>query len=386
MAAFCGAVSAHALDVGGVAIHGSLSTTATYTDNYNVYGHTDDKLGINAIEAIVNGTYQFDNGLRAGAQVYAYHVTDFEAVVLDWASLDYRFNSTFGVRVGRNKRPFGLYNDSQDLDQVRTFASLPLAFYPRYLRTITSSTDGVNVYGDIPAGKAGSFEYQAYAGRQDDIKQDSLLIRGISNANATYSEWGVEGLLWGTWLSWNTPVEGLRFVASYNELPKNTVTGVFPGTPFSSNLEDVTVRFSAISAEYARGKWVFAAEARRLDIDGDVVIAPPINVNIKGDIFNLFYYYGMVTYQATDRLGLGVYYSFVDNDPKDTSADARRFETAHDYSVAASYALTDWWLVKLEYHRIVGTALLIEGGYGNVTGPGRPSSYDQVVLKTTLSF
>ena len=37
-------------------------------------------------------------------------------VKLDWFYLDYHFSDAFGIRAGRTKLPFGLYNEFADVD------------------------------------------------------------------------------------------------------------------------------------------------------------------------------------------------------------------------------------------------------------------------------
>jgi len=154
-------IPAFALDVDGIAIHGSVSTTESSSDTYNFYGDTaNGKFDDNVRELTVNGAYRWATGLKFSAQIYASDVDGLSSLDLDFASLDYQFKPWLGVRVGRNKSALGLYGDSQDLDQIRTFANLPLGVYPRNLRPF-NYTDGVSFYGNIPAGKAGSLDYTA---------------------------------------------------------------------------------------------------------------------------------------------------------------------------------------------------------------------------------
>ena len=81
-----------AVDAGPVAIHGSISATAAVSDRYNYLGDTKDSPSINSIEAVINGSHRFENGLAASAQLYAYEVDNYSDVSLDFATLDYAFN------------------------------------------------------------------------------------------------------------------------------------------------------------------------------------------------------------------------------------------------------------------------------------------------------
>jgi hypothetical protein len=179
----CSVLSARAVDVGGIAIHGSLSTTASYSPEYNYLGDTKDSLDLNQNELIVKGTKRFENGIKLAAQLYAYELAGYEDMTVDFANLDYSFRQEIGVRVGRNKLPSGFYNEVQDLDQVRVFASLPLNFYPRAGRAFGASYDGAAVYGNIPAGKAGSLDYQAYVGMMQPLDEDMPFMKGLASTN-----------------------------------------------------------------------------------------------------------------------------------------------------------------------------------------------------------
>lgn len=104
------AAAAQGIDWQGLDIHGAVSATASYSDTYNYFGDTAEELDVNLLEATLNATYVFTNGIRAAAQGYAYQQGDYSQITLDFATLDYQFSEYLGVRLGRNKQPFGLYN------------------------------------------------------------------------------------------------------------------------------------------------------------------------------------------------------------------------------------------------------------------------------------
>jgi hypothetical protein len=88
---------------------------------------------------------------------------------LDWAVADYRFKNWLGVRGGKVKTTRGLYDDTQDLDFLHTFALLPQSIYPVDLRDATIAHVGGDVYGNIsPKPGLGTFAYTVYAGHRSD--------------------------------------------------------------------------------------------------------------------------------------------------------------------------------------------------------------------------
>ena len=344
-----------AVDMGGVAIHGSLSETAAYSDQYNYYGSTDKKLNIIQEEVTLNGSYRFGNGLRASAQVYAYKLDGYEALDLDFANLDYSFCQAFGVRVGRNKLPSGFYNDVQDLDQVRTFASLPLNFYTRSFRAIGSYLDGISLYGNIGLKQAGSLDYQVFYGEVNPLDANLPLMKHFGATQLNPKD------VYGTALVWNAPIDGLRFGYSYEELPKIEATSVVP--------LDIDYNVQALSAEYSWGKWVATTEYKKIRSHSFIPLFSATTISHEDE------WYVQLTYQATDKLGVGAYYcrSFFEGQGND-----------NDIAVAASYAIQPWWLVKIEAHDMEGINNL--GVAGDVNTGASDKRWGYYVLKTTVSF
>ena len=407
--------NALAIDAGPIAIHGSISATASYSGTYNYLGDTRDRLDLNLVDVVLNGTHRFENGLRVGAQIYAFTIDDYNSLTLDWASLDYSFTPALGVRVGRNKMQFGLYNDSQDLDAIRTFASMPWPAYPKPYRAVTASMDGLTLYGALDMGKGGSLDYQLFGGAKETIDGDSPFIGGINNL-ARYDSCEFKRGVYGGSLFWNTPFDGLRIGYSYLENPKNVLDGVvnemefmrgsylalarqvdgafgtgtwdnsglFAGTSIHSHAK---ARLHAFSAEYTHDKWLLAAEYKRRDETDGVITVPAIGVlglpTTNTFAYHYEQYYGMVTYQATDQIGCGVYYAYENTARGSSSSDP--LTTSKDWAAAISYAPNEYWIFKVEGHLVDGRSLVYSAGDDNRTS-GTDRTWTYLVLKTTFSF
>ncbi|CAM2822286.1 hypothetical protein RAHE111665_02510 [Rariglobus hedericola] len=343
--------------MGGVAIHGSLSSTASYSPDYNYIGDTKDSLDLNQTELTVNGTKRFDNGLKLAAQLYAYELAGYSDLTVDFANIDYSFRQEVGVRVGRNKLPSGFYNEVQDLDQVRVFASLPLNFYPRAGRSFGANYDGASVYGNIPGGKAGSFDYQAYAGMMQPLDKDMPFMKGLGSSKLDIQQ------VYGASLVWNAPVDGLRFGYTFQKAPKiDSQTG--------PAITEIDYQAQVLSIEYTRGKWIATVEYKHSDVTVDVTNFPVPSSSSTED-----HAYAQLTYQATDKLGFGVYYCYSDYETSGVDKDA---------AFAASYAIQPWWLVKAEVHFMDGINNL--GSSGDLNPGASDKTWNYLVLKTTLSF
>src|SRR5258707_626364 len=68
----------------------------------------------------LNISTQITDNLRVGAQVSVRNIGELGKGYpeLDWATVDYKFTSWFGLRAGKVKTILGLYNDSQDVAVV----------------------------------------------------------------------------------------------------------------------------------------------------------------------------------------------------------------------------------------------------------------------------
>ncbi|TVR53075.1 MAG: hypothetical protein EA425_03920 [Puniceicoccaceae bacterium] len=401
---------------GAPSVHGSVSAALSYSDTYNYLGNTRKNVDLNQVDVILNATHRFDSGLRVGAQIYAFKLGSFKDLTLDFANLDYSFDETFGLRAGRIKLPIGLYNDSQDLDAIRTFASLPLGFYPKTLRAVTASLDGALAYGRIGLGGAGTLDYQVFGGAKESISGDTPFLRGFSGLNQV-ERWKVRGFNYGGAFFYEPPIDGLRIGYSYTRVNDNRVfghlgrtdlltgddlatalmvdqmlgagtwdfSGMFAGT--STLIDNLDVTFRVLSLEFMYDRWLFAAEYKLLDLyDGNIhlpamaLLGQPVDQPLRSAATE---YYGMVTYQATDQIGVGAYYAYSLGNRHASGASSNPNQRTHDYALAVSYAPTPSLILKLEGHYLDGRSFI--GGDGQAN-PATDRTWTYFIFKSTFSF
>jgi hypothetical protein len=75
----------------------------------------------------INFKQSFTDRLRMGIQMSTSQIGsegDFR-MQADWYYLDHRFPDWLGLRAGRTKMPFGLYNEVNDIDAARVPVLLP---------------------------------------------------------------------------------------------------------------------------------------------------------------------------------------------------------------------------------------------------------------------
>src|SRR5258708_33447741 len=249
-------------------IHGFASQGFVYTNDNNwLTMHSSQGSGA-FTDFGANASMQVTDKLRIGAQVYDRNLGNLGEwhPSVDWAFADYRFKTWLGVRGGKVKTTLGLYNDTQDLDFLHTFALLPQSVYPTDIRDATIAHLGGDIYGTISLRhQLGDLSYTAYAGhRSDSIYSGYPYL--LSQYGDNFKSFG--GLQYGADLRWTTPVKGLLVGASRLDQdttgkgtasdPFNPTRGLVPY--YESSKADWTNQFYC---QYARGKLRIDSEHRR---------------------------------------------------------------------------------------------------------------------------
>jgi hypothetical protein len=284
------------------------------------------------------------------------------------------------------------------------------------MRALTSYADGADLYGNVSLNSFGSLDYQIYAGRVDDMKKDSPLLRGISGL-IQFDNLHLPDGLFGASVFWNTPLDGLRVGYSFREIPTgqangflssssqihgsdlamvNMVDGImgagtwdnsghFAGTAVRS---ESRMQHQVLSAEYTYDKWVFAAEYKIVDSTDSHIYSSAfasLGIPIASASTYSENYYGMVTYQATKKIGLGVYYSYENTARKASGSSSDPTLYTKDWAAAISYALTDAWVIKLEGHLMDGRSFVNSAGDDN-SANGTDNQWTYFIVKTTFTF
>ncbi len=184
-------------------------------------------------DAGINVSTRITDRLRVGAQLYVRnigHLGDWHPT-LDWAFADYQFKDWFGIRAGKVKTALGLYNDTQDMDFLHTFALLPQSVYPTDLRDATIAHAGGDIYGNIAMKKAGTVAYTVYAGHRQDTMYGGYIYL-LRDRGINMTDYG--GLQYGADLRWNTPLPGVMIGASHmrEEIDGSGTATCNPGVPF----------------------------------------------------------------------------------------------------------------------------------------------------------
>lgn len=380
-----------------VQVHGFVSQGFVYTNDNNWLTMNTSQGSAAFTDFGVNLSSRINDRLQVGAQGYdrnlgqlgQYHPS------LDWAVADYRFKSWFGVRAGKVKTTLGLYNDTQDLDFLHTFALLPQSVYPTDLRDATIAHLGCDLYGNIfLKHRLGNFSYTAYAGHRSDGTYGAYLYL-LSQYLGDADSFG--GLQYGADLRWNAPLKGLSIGASrMNEDVTGKGTFINPFSPGSGSMPysevskaDWTNQFYG---EYTIGKLRIDSEYRRFLHDGIV------NRGSLETITDVRGWYVSGAYRVIKRLALGSYYSRYSvtsaaggplaallPDQTNTSLPANH---VYDKVITARVDLDKFWNVKVEGHFMngYGNSTYPDGFYARVNTQGFKPNTNALVVKTSLNF
>jgi len=135
-------------------VHGFLTQNFFHTSDNNVYGQSDDGISPGLTEIGLNLSYQpfkrltlSAQGLYRRAGKVGGGVVRLDYGVADLNLFNYQ-NGRVGIRGGRIKIPFGLYNETRDVAFTNPTILLPQGIYFDRSRSLLVSADGGSLYAD----------------------------------------------------------------------------------------------------------------------------------------------------------------------------------------------------------------------------------------------
>lgn len=377
-------------DPNALQVHGFVSQGWIKTTRNNYLGSTArDQGSFDFTEVGINFTKPLGDRFRVGMQLFAHDLGTMGnyAPQLDWYYLDYRVADWLGIRAGKTKLPFGLYNESNDVDAGRVPVLLPQSIYPASSRESLFAQTGGELYGDIPLFDAGSLEYRLYGG---------TIFLNTADVSAQLKEYDIP-YIGGGRLMWQPPLEGLQLGGSAQFLRLAYAATLTPeqqaaysaAGQLASDFDgvariDVPIKLWVASIEYQRQKLLLAAEYSRTYFDFTTNLVLPSNKIVSQGG------YLMASYQAAPWFTPGVYYSaFFPNFRRELPADTEqhpRSSFQHDVAFTLRYDVTPNWLIKGEGHYMYGTASLTSALNQNASLDSLAKHWGVFLLKTTGYF
>lgn len=341
-------------------VHGFLSQGMTFTDHNQVFGTSQDG-SLDFREIGLNGSVKPMPNLLISTQGL-YRDTgssDDLGVRLDFAQVDYSaplLDSALvlGIRGGRTKVPFGLYNDSRDVLSTRPTVLLPQSIYfdTLALRQAMIAADGGVLYGRYTRGEHQlNFEFMT-AEPRDDVGGATAFLTNIPNAQGKMD--GRAMFIGRALYEWMGGRGRLMF--SVVDLDRDFHSSS-PVTP-SGNIK---VMYPLFSAQYNAERWSLTSEYGWIDSQRSGFLP----VSLKNTSEN-FYVQG--EYRLTQEISAVLRYDVfhVDREDRDgkalsklTGLPAHRFY-ARDLTVGARWEFARNFLLAADYHYVNGTAWLNE--------------------------
>lgn len=347
------AIEAQAQNDLNLQIHGFATQSFVYSGANNYLGMGTSSGTFGWTEAAINVNDTVTDKLRIGMQLHYTRLGNFggETPTVDWALGDYKVNERFGLRAGKVKIRWGLYNNEQDYDPGYLWSLLPESIYGIDFRSTNLSQLGVEAYGKIFMGKRfGSLLYSAYYG-------DYSYVAGEGETE-TFKEMGLNfkdppgGKTPGFDLTWATPLSGLK------------IGGSLMMFDASGNMTDGAYKqplafWPTYYAQYDRRNLFFSFQYVRLVEYQTVTINGSAPSTSDSDTSSWF---AMVGYHVTKKLQVGGYYTRYTVAGADKSDPENYF---HDWVASSRYDVNAYLYGKLEAHFIDGNAI----GFYNFNNP-----------------
>jgi len=313
-----------------------------------------------------NVSMQLTDRLRVGAQWYTRNVGEIGnwRPEVDWAMADYRVRDWFGIRGGKVKTAVGLFNDTQDLQFLHTWALPPTSVYSIDARGDTIAHWGADLYGNIGLRKAGALSYTVYGGQRPSDMQGGF-VYGLETSSMVTTPSGpvyligvgkkIEsygGPVYGADLRWTTPVPGLLAGASYMKLD-TTTRGYYTTNQYPYLNETLNNKIIALYSQWTAGSLTVNAEYRKENRDtrynsaNGSLAAPSIRNSRQG--------YVTVAYRLAKWLEVGTYHSRFVLNWHMNHGDPRNH--IFDQAVTARFDLTKYFDLKVEGHWLDGAMI-----------------------------
>ena len=352
-------------------IHGFISQGFLLTSANDYLAHSSEG-SFEFTEIGLNFTLPATDRLTIGLQIFSHDlgpIGDYRAT-LDWYSLDYHWRDWLGIRAGRVKLPFGLYNDSSDIDAARTSVLLPQSIYPAQNRDFLLAQTGGEVYGYRDLGAAGGLDYRLYGGTIFlDVKQQPGSPFTVVDLNVPFVAGGR--------MLWVPPIEGLRLGGSLQFL--RLETHLLPASSSSSVAVNLPVMLWVASVEYTVRDLLFAAEYSRWRVraqsSNPAMFPETLTFSERG--------YALTSYRVNSWLQAGAYYSVLFPNTNQRGGFAGR---QLDAALTLRFDVNAYWLVKVEGHYMHGTAGLSPSLNGNRPLSSLTPDWALFTVKTTAFF
>lgn len=378
-------MQAHALDYldGKLQVHGFLSQGIVFTSDNNFLGESEDG-SLDFREVGLNLSWRPNADWQVAGQLLSHRAgeSDNGSVQVDYALVDWTALSgewgRGGVRVGRVKTPYGLYNKTRDVAFTRPSIILPQSIYFERTRKVSIAADGAELYLE-KYGEAGNLYVNLVAGWPDSSdKASEVAILGRDQAGKFRSDFTqlLQFMYEGSGGRYRLGITSVWHAADYRPGSGDPLhSGRFEFEPL------------ILSGQYNAEDWSLTAEyaLRPVRLSGFGVFP---TVEMTGES-----YYLQGTYRVTPKLEALLRYdvSYSNRDDRNgrefaDSGPGRQAFTRYskDWTLGLRYDVTPAFMVRAEYHRVDGTAWLT--GLDNLDPSALERRWDMFMLLGSFRF
>lgn len=349
--------SACAVDMlnGRLQLHGFISQGLVNTSGNNFLGKSDDSISHDFREIGLNASYRAAPQLLFSTQIMSHRAgksddgdPDFDYAFMDWTAFSGDWGRS-GIRLGRVKNPYGLYNTSRDVPFARPGIILPQSIYFERTRKLSESSDGVGFYVDR-LSDWGTLSAEVVMGYPlMDKASEAAVIRNTAGSFETDFTQLYQ-------LKYESPTAQYVLAATYLNLGVSYDPAAVDPLKSGDFLFDPVV----LSAQYNAEKW---------SVTGEYAFR---NTRLKG--FGAFpdisqvgeSYYLQGTYKLMPKLEMLMRYDVTYSNRDDRSGNkyARAngkpdfTQYTKDWTLGLRYDVTPEFMLRAEYHNIEGTSIL----------------------------
>lgn len=348
-------------DLNRLQINGFLSQAYIKTTKNNFFGHSDNAGSFNFREIGLAASHRPFTPLQFSGQLLYRTAGEGNkgGIHIDFALIDYNFINTppaeLGIRLGRTKNPFGLYNDTRDVPFTRPSILLPQSIYFDRTRNLGLASDGAQLYGESRQdwGNITMLFGTGFPQVNDKDTETSVLFGSFTHTGRLKSRLSYLGHI-----IYERPDGRFRFAVSSAQVkiaydPGDSdifIPGTFKFTPL------------VISAQYNAERWSITSEyALRHSHWNGINHSRNFRKNVTGESFYL-----QGTYRFIPGWEAVVRYDLLFSNRKDrngkkftaTTGGAAHSQYARDFTTGLRWNITPSIMLSTEYHRVSGTAWL----------------------------
>ena len=333
-----------------------VSQTAIYTSDYNFLSQSDDRVSFDLWEAGLLVSSAVRDKLTFSAQILGRKVSDTSGddLRVDYAFFSYPFyqtmTDTIGVRLGRIRSSYGLYNETRDIPHTRTGIVMPQSIYFDMTRNSFYSADGIEIFGYRDIGDQ-RLSAQIFVSKPVADEDETGEVAQLGPTNLE----GDKSLL--AKISYGSEYDGFRTSFTYYR-PEYTGDVSFPIGPIEFEDDDASSYSESMitSLEYNQFDWSLTAEYLRHKFQTNIpdLSRIPGKQAKNSGYEEAFYLQGL--YRLNERWETYVRYDSTERHVNRTLADHEKW---HDINIGGSFRPNENWLLRAEVHYIEGLSRLL---------------------------